>query len=60
VDAFAESLERLARDRDLLARMKQAARAYAEQHLDAQPMLSGYEERLRLLTQQDERTQIDT
>jgi hypothetical protein len=55
-DAFVESLGRLARDHGLLTRMKHAARAYAEQHLDAQVMLSNYEERLQSLTQQNEWT----
>jgi len=54
VDAFVGSLDRLAHDRDLLARLKTAARAYAEHNLDARTMMIRYEEHLRRLAQHDE------
>jgi glycosyltransferase involved in cell wall biosynthesis/SAM-dependent methyltransferase len=47
VDAFAERITRLVRNRELLAQMKIAARQYAERNLDAQIMLRHYEELLQ-------------
>lgn len=44
---FAGKIARLAVDRDLLVRMKKAARLSAEQTLDSRKMFSGYERALR-------------
>lgn len=49
VEDFARHLALLANDLALLARMKEAARAFAEQHLDARRMLDLYEAKLRSL-----------
>lgn len=49
IDSFVDRLTKLARDRDLQARMKRAARTYAEDNLDAREMTRRYEKRLRQL-----------
>lgn len=46
VEDFARHLALLVNDMALLARMKEAARAFAEQHLDARQMLDLYEAKL--------------
>jgi len=52
---FVERLEKLAFDRELLARMKRTARRSAEQNLDARSMLSRYEQGLTALIEHGER-----
>jgi len=51
IDAFVAALTRLTQDRDLLARMKRAARSYAEQSLDARDMMRRYQECLHQLVE---------
>ncbi|MGX9944829.1 glycosyltransferase [Bradyrhizobium denitrificans] len=48
---FADRIAKLALDRELLKRMKEAARRSAEQNLDARRMLSRYEQGLKALIQ---------
>jgi glycosyltransferase involved in cell wall biosynthesis len=49
VDEFVDRLRTLSSDRELLGRMKAAAREFALRHLDQQDMLGRYERRLREL-----------
>ena len=49
IDTFVCRLLRLVNDRPLLARMKEAARLYAELHLSSRAMLTRYEDHLRAL-----------
>ncbi|WP_051334982.1 glycosyltransferase [Bradyrhizobium sp. Ai1a-2] len=55
IDEFVDRLETLVRDRELLKRMKEAARRSAERNLDASTMLSRYEQALKALIQSGER-----
>ncbi|MCS3686328.1 glycosyltransferase involved in cell wall biosynthesis/SAM-dependent methyltransferase/archaellum component FlaC [Bradyrhizobium elkanii] len=51
IDEFVDRLTKLALDRDVLQRMKEAARRSAERNLDARKMLSSYEQGLKALIQ---------
>jgi glycosyltransferase involved in cell wall biosynthesis len=50
---FAGKIAKLALDRELLTRMKKAARLSAEQNLDSRKMLASYEQALRDLTRSE-------
>ncbi|MEY9442027.1 glycosyltransferase [Bradyrhizobium elkanii] len=51
IDEFVDRLTKLALDREVLQRMKEAARRSAERNLDARKMLSSYEQGLKALIQ---------
>ena len=53
---FAHYIALLANNREMLACMKKAARAFAEKHLDARQMLDSYETKLRSLLRHSDRS----